>query len=139
MADQTLLFHNPEVFSDLDLAIVKRRMVVQSWMPWTTAIITGSSMGLFDLGIRRAGFCWCRIGAAAILGYLVTGIATPRLNFTNKRYFSQHTADFMDRDYLNAYDKKFAEKALNAAGYGNNALREASHLTKKSMANKAYN
>ena len=140
MTDQALLFHNPDVLSDSDLGLVKRRMAVQSWMPWTTAFITGSSWFLYDLGIRKAGFCWMRVAAATFIGYTLSGLASHKVNHTFKSSFSQNAVDFMDTTYLKAYDKKFAEKAVNSSGYGNNALREAAHLTKNSpAASKAYN
>ncbi len=139
MSDQSLLFHNPEVLSDSDLSILKSRMRVQRYMGWMTAGILGSSMLAYDLGIRRAGFCWIRVAVAAVAGFGLTGLASHRITFTNKRLFSQAAVDQMDEELLVSMDKKFAEKAMNASGYGNNALRAATHMTHSNMyATKPY-
>ena len=129
MSDQSLLFHNPETLSDGDLSIVKGRMRVQRYMGWMSAGILGFSMFAYDLGIRRASFCWLRVALATVAGFGLTGLASHKITWTKKRLFSQPAVDQMDDELLCSMDKKFAEKAMNASGYGNNSLRAAIHMT----------
>ena len=127
MADLQVLFHNPEALSDRDLKSMKMRMRLQRLFPYCTAGAFGGAMFFLDTSIFRRSMCYMRIGALAFTGFIVGATYSYNVNLKSLSGYSEEAQENFDPEILNAFENKYVQRSLNAAGYGNNALNLASH------------
>ena len=89
MADLQTLFHNPEAFSDSDLALVKQRIRMQRYTPWLTAAAAGGSMYVLDMAIfKRKVYNPYMLGVATVLGFAIGGAAAHSIKPKNTHLYS---------------------------------------------------
>ena len=121
MAEFQTLFHNPESLNDADLADVKRKIQMQRITPWVWA-------GAFTFATftRVKALSIPKLAPAFALGYFAGGVMSYHL-------FNGKPSNCEDKEILNAFESRYAEKSLNACGYGNNALNMASHTKEKNV------
>ena len=127
MADLQILFHNPEALSDRDLKQMRMRMRLQRIFPYCSAGAFGGAMYFLDTSILRRSMCFMRIGALAAGGFLCGATYSYRVNMKSLSSYSGEAQENFDSDIVGAFENKYVQRSLNAAGYGNNALTLASH------------
>ena len=128
MADLQTLFHNPESLSDKDLKAIKTKIFSQRLTPF---IFGSSFLGLqwfYQSNILRKKYCNITGAGVFLFGYALGGMYSYKMASGSLKGYD---AD-MDSDILNAFEHRYVQKSLNAAGYGNNALNMASHTKEAS-------
>ena len=74
MSDLMLLFHNPELFTDSDLQIVKRRIRMQKLLPYfTTGAAVLSAAYVDKMLLKKSSLSFTRLGGAGIFGLVIGG------------------------------------------------------------------
>ena len=111
--DSKALFHNPASLTDGELKTMQRKLNTQRFMPlFFSAFFGGASVG-FDTYILKASVCRYRLFAGAMAGYVMGAvIVNETQNYLTHRNW--------DSDIMNAFDRRWMNKALNAGGFGNN-------------------
>ena len=111
--DTKALFHNPSALTDGELKTMQRKLNTQRFMPlMTTAFLAGASVS-FDTYILRSAVCKYRLVGGAMAGYVMGAvIVNGTQNWLTHRNW--------DCDIMNAYDRRWMNKALTAGGFGNN-------------------
>ena len=140
MADFQTLFHNPECLSDSDLSKIYWKMKVQSYFPYVTAGLGGAAMFYADSVVFKRSMCYMRIAALSFGGFMLGAFYSYGL-MTNKSPsgYSEAAQVNFDSDIMKAFEQKYTERSLNAAGYGSNALNIGSHSKESSaMFKKPY-
>ena len=128
MADFQTLFHNPDCLSDSDLSKIYWKMKVQSYFPYLTAGLGGAACVYADTVLFKRSMCYMRIGAMSFGGFMLGAVYSYQI-MTRKSFtgYSEGAQVNMDSDIMSAFENKYIQRSLNAAGYGSNALNMASH------------
>ena len=140
MADFQTLFHNPESLTDGDLKKIFWKMKMQSYFPYLTAGLGGAAMFYADTAIFKRSMCFMRIGVMSLGGFMLGGTLSYSLmsNKSPSRYSESAETNF-DPEIISAFENKYVERSLNAAGYGSNALNMGSHTKEQNaMYKKPY-
>ena len=97
MTDLKALYHNPEAFTDADLALVKQKLTMQKYTPWATAVGLGGSVYVLESAIfKRRTVNPYLLGAATVLGFAIGGAAAYRIAPKNLRAYSVDAQEAMD-------------------------------------------
>ena len=67
------------------------------------------------------------MSAFFLVGFTLGAVGSYRVSSGGSGYDAE-----MDREILDAFEHKYVQRSLNAAGYGNNALNMASHTKEPS-------
>ena len=128
MADLQTLFHNPEVLTDRDLGQIKSHMRLQRIFPYASTAAFGGFMYFMDTAVFRKSVCFKRLGLMSAVGFFWGASYSHLINNKTKTHkFSEIAQENFDKDIIGAFEHKYVERSLNAAGYGNNALNVGSH------------
>ena len=115
------------MLSDSDVKKVHWKIRQIKFMPYFFAGLGGAAMFALDTQYLKRAVCFKRIGVFAAAGY-VYGLNNG-YSFAGVRKGNFES----DPDIIKAFESKYVNFSLNAAGYGNNALNMSSH-TKEAMA-----
>ena len=83
-------------------------------MPATSAFFSGFAMYLFDVKMVRRVHDWKRIAAASVLGFAIGAYGSYQVQQTIPRS--------IDKDIMNAFDRKYMYTVLNSTGFGSNYI-----------------
>ena len=86
-------------------------------------------MWALDTKVFRKGQCYMRIGLLSAVGFLWGASWAYSVNNKKLTKYSEVAQENFDKEIMGAFEKKYVERSLNAAGYGNNALNMGSHTT----------
>ena len=121
MADVSMLFHNPESFSDSELTSMRNTIRMQRITPWLFTGALGAAGFLFNKGLP----CWRQrlvmTAPFAVAGFVLGSTMSYKIGSGSLKAND-------NREILQAFETQYAQKCLNAAGYGSNALNLATHL-----------
>ena len=112
--DYKLLFHNPEELSDMELQHLRNKIRLQRAMPFYTAAIFGFAGYLYDSALMKRNYAWSRIGTLAFLGFVLGAQGSYQVQTTFPRERQ------VDKDIINAFDRRYMTTVLNATGFGSN-------------------
>ena len=91
-----------------------------------TATAASCSYFVLDMAIfKRRAINPYMLGVATVLGFAIGGAAAQRISPKNVHLYSTDVQEAMDEDILKAHEQSYVNLALNAAGYGNNAISAA--------------
>ena len=85
-------------------------------------------MYFLDTAVFRKAHCLKRIVPLSVVGYFWGAAYSYNINNKTKLHkYSEEAQENFDKDILGAFEHKYVERSLNAAGYGNNALNLGAH------------
>ena len=85
-------------------------------------------MYFMDTSVFRKSMYFKRIGLLATVGYFWGASYSYNINNKTKLHkYSEAAQENFDEDILGAFEQKYVQRSLNAAGYGNNALNMGAH------------
>ena len=85
-------------------------------------------MYFMDTSVFRKSMCFKRIGLLSTVGYFWGASYSYNINNKTKLHkYSEAAQENFDEDILGAFEQKYVQRSLNAAGYGNNALNMGAH------------
>jgi len=83
-------------------------------MPYYTAAVFGFASYLFDSVILKKQYTWARIGTLGLIGFAIGAHATYQVQTTLPKDRA------VDREIVNAFDRRYMTTVLNATGFGSN-------------------
>jgi|LauGreDrversion4_2_1035121.scaffolds.fasta_scaffold793066_1 hypothetical protein len=125
--DYKLLFHNPEDLSDIELKHMRSKIHLQRMMPYYTAGIFGLASYLFDSVLMKRAYTWTRIGVLGAVGFAIGAHASYQVQTTFPR------DRVVDRDIINAFDRRYMNTVLNATGFGSNYVSSKDYAETTSL------
>lgn len=122
--DLKVLFHNPESLSDEELLIVRDKIRRQSYIPKFSALIGGFAVYALEAAVLKQAWCRKRVAVGAVAGYLIGGFST--YNYVNSVPRLEG-----EKDFVQAFDKRYVSTVLNTTGFGSNyvSIRDYSDAT----------
>ena len=90
-------------------------------------------MYFLDTAVFRKSHSYMRIGLLGATGFLWGASWSYSINNKTLNKYSEIAQENFDTEILEAFEAKYVQRSLNAAGNGNNALNMGTH-TKESKA-----
>ena len=111
--DLKVLFHNPESLTDEELLIVREKVARQYYVPKLTGLIGGFAVYALEAAVLKRAWCRKRVAVGAVAGYLIGGFST--YNYVNSVPRLEG-----EKDFVQAFDKRYVATVLNTTGFGSN-------------------
>ena len=110
--DLKVLFHNPETLTDRELQHLRTKLRIQRSLPYYCGFFGAFAANVIEVNVLKRSRNWAIIAGAGLASFAIGGYGAYRVQNVLPRNF--------DMDIMAAHDKRYANRVLNATGFGTN-------------------